>query len=131
MKITTKTDYAVILLTELAAKKSGPLSLQTVADKTGISEAYLQRIAAKLKKGNLIKPKHGAFGGYTLSKQPNKISLLDIIRTVGDDLNCVKCLKQGKPCPHKGSCPNNKGWHAFQKKLNALYEDTKISNLKP
>jgi len=129
MKITTKTDYAVILLTELSMHKEHAVSLQAIADKTGISEAYMQRIAAKLKKLKIIKPKHGAFGGYLLNKKPSDISLLSVVNAVGDDLFTVKCLKEGIKCPYQEKCANNKGWHTFQTKLNDLYQNTSIADL--
>ena len=130
MKITTKTDYAVILLTELSLHKDKPISLQAVTDKTGISEAYMQRIAARLKKLKVIKPKHGAFGGYSLAKPASEITLLSVIQAVGDDLNSVKCVASGKnKCAFEDKCPNNKGWHDFQNKLNTLYTETTIADL--
>lgn len=131
MRITTKTDYAVILLTELARAQEKPVSLQAVADRFNISEAYLQRIAASLKKAKFIKPKHGAFGGYHLVKNAAQINLKQVIESVGDDLLTVPCLggKHEKNCTRQTDCPNNTGWAVFQKNLDALYSTTTIDKL--
>ncbi|MDO8471586.1 MAG: Rrf2 family transcriptional regulator [bacterium] len=131
MRITTKTDYAVILLTELARAKDKPVSLQAVADRFNISEAYLQRIAASLKKAKLIKPKHGAYGGYHLSKKATLINLKQVVESVGDDLLTVPCLggKHQHNCTRQADCPNNTGWAIFQQNLDELYSDTTIDRL--
>lgn len=129
MRITTKTDYAVILLTELAKADQKPLSLQAVADLFHMSEAYLQRIAAQLKKAKLIKAKHGAYGGYLLNKSSDQISLHDVIDAVGDDIATVRCLHKNKKCSRAESCTSNAGWARFQVKLNELYCNTSIANM--
>lgn len=131
MRITTKTDYAVILLTELARAQDRPVSLQAVADRFNISEAYLQRIAASLKKAKLIKPKHGAFGGYHLIKEAKRVNLKQVVESVGDDISTVPCLngKRDQQCSRKDECPNNTGWATFQKNLDELYCTTTIDKL--
>jgi Rrf2 family protein len=127
MKITTKTDYAVIILTHLASTPDKPVSLQLIAESAGISEAYLQRIAARLKAKGIIKPKHGAFGGYLLDMAPTKITLKMVIESVGDRTAAVKCTNQ--KCDHCDTCSARSGWQHFQIMLNNLFECTTIADM--
>jgi len=127
MKITTKTDYAVIVLTHLAMSPDRPVSLQSIAEAAGISEAYLQRIAARLKAKKIIKPKHGAFGGYLLNKPAAKITLKMVIDSVGDQTAAVRCSEEG--CPHSANCSARTGWECFQMELNELFETTTIADM--
>ncbi len=127
MKITTKTDYAVIVLTHLAMTPDKPVSLQSIAAAAGISEAYLQRIAARLKSKGVIKPKHGAFGGYLLNKPAEDITLRMVIEAVGDQTAAVRCSE--KKCPHCNDCAARTGWERFQIDLNDLFENTTISDM--
>lgn len=127
MKITTKTDYAVIVLTHLATTPDKPVSLQSIAEAAGISEAYLQRIAARLKAKGVIKPKHGAFGGYLLNMPADKITLRLVMESVGDRTAAVRCSNQ--KCAHCEGCSARSGWQHFQIMLNNLFECTTIADM--
>lgn len=127
MKLTTKTDYAVIILTHLALSPDRAVSLQSIAEAAGISEAYLQRIAARLKARGIIKPKHGAYGGYLLNRSPEKITLRHVIDSVGDRAAAVRCAED--KCPHHGNCAARNGWERFQVELNKLFESRTIADM--
>lgn len=130
MKITTKTDYAVILLGSLAKAGDKALSLEKVADGSNISEAYLQRIAARLKKAKFIEPKLGAFGGYRLAKPAAEISLFEVVEAVGDNLYTTHCTNSDqKDCPRKETCISATCWGTFQKKISQVFASTSIADM--
>lgn len=133
MKITTKTDYAVVILTSLAKSPQKAVSLAAIAQSARISEAYLQRIAARLKRKGLIKPKHGAFGGYYLNRPAETITMLDVINGVGDQTAAVRCTaaekKPGEKCPHCDDCDSKDGWERFQVDLNNLFAQATIADM--
>jgi len=129
MKITTKTDYAVILLTSLASAGDRTLSLERVATANGISEAYLQRIAAHLKKAKLIEPKLGAFGGYHLAKPAAEITLFDVVGAVGDSLYTTRCTAPNGTCPRHDTCDQADCWGVFQNKVTTAFASTSIADM--
>ena len=63
MKLSTKGEYGVLAMCELAARHGeGPISIKDIAVKQGLSDAYLEQLFAQLKKTNLIKSVRGAKG---------------------------------------------------------------------
>lgn len=129
MGITTKTDYAVIILTSLAKKPNRPVSLEFVSNKANVSEAYLQRIAALLKKAGLIKAKRGAFGGYLLKKPASEITLDKIVTAVGDSIHCVKCTNPKDSCPLSDECKHHNAWNNFQVKISQVFSDHTVADM--
>lgn len=127
MRLTTKTDYAVIMLTHLALTPDRAVSLQVIAQAAGVSEPYLQRIAALLKKAGLISAQHGAHGGYRLRQPADRITLHQVIESVGDRTAAVRCSEN--ECPHKRCCPAHHGWLGFQLRLNELFAQTTIADM--
>lgn len=92
MKITTKSDYAMIMMIELVKqKKDRVLPLSAIANKYHLSLSYLEQLAAHLKKNQLVISKQGVQGGYSLALAPNKISIRNIIEAVGDEISPVEC----------------------------------------
>jgi len=81
--ISKKTIYglqAVILL----AKRydSAPALITDLAREGRIPKKFLEAILLELKKGGILNSKKGKGGGYVLGKNPQDISLGDIIRTL-------------------------------------------------
>src|SRR6478736_5272727 len=69
MIFTTKAEYGVRLLIQLGLQGSDqPVSLKAVAAAENLPLAYLERIAALLKKADLVSATRGAHGGYVLAR---------------------------------------------------------------
>jgi Rrf2 family transcriptional regulator, iron-sulfur cluster assembly transcription factor len=84
MKITTKSRYAVEALVSLASQSQGKyaINLQNISKQTDISVSYLEQIFSNLKTAQLIDSHKGPGGGYWLTRQPEEISIGDIMRAV-------------------------------------------------
>ena len=81
VKLTTKSEYALLALIHIARNEtSGYTKIEEVCGTYGISKKYLEQIFSTLKQTGYIKTKTGAAGGYKLAKQPDRISLAEIIR---------------------------------------------------
>ena len=71
MIFTTKAEYGVRLLVELGRQPSDqPVSLKAISEAEGLPLAYLERIAALLKRAGVIAATRGAHGGYRLARDP-------------------------------------------------------------
>ena len=87
MKLTVKLDYACRAMTQLAKRYECGLasSIDQVAEAEEIPAKYLAQILSDLRQGRLVESRLGKQGGYLLSKEPNAISLLDIVSVVEGD----------------------------------------------
>jgi len=76
-----KAEYACIAMLELAVRRDdpNPVRLKAIADMHGIPKRFLVQILLQLKAAGLVESTRGALGGYHLSREPEKISLADII----------------------------------------------------
>lgn len=101
MKISTKGRYGLKAMIFIAANcEDGCVSLRSISEAEGISENYLEQLIAQLKKDKLVKSVRGAYGGYTLLKEPKDISVGDILRALEGSLSPVDCVNESsdKPC---------------------------------
>ncbi len=99
MKITKRTLYAIRALVAIA--ESGEISINDIAEKTGISGKFLEQIFIDLKKSGIIASKRGLHGGYHLSKDLKKISMYDVMESVGEEIEVAPCIKDDEcstPC---------------------------------
>lgn len=95
MKISTKGRYGLTVMIELARKYGdGPRSLKSIAEEKDLSAHYLEQIAAPLRNAGLIRSVRGAYGGYTLTKEPKEITAGDIIRVLEGPITPVEGIEQ-------------------------------------
>lgn len=98
MKISTKGRYGLTIMIELAKKHGeGPTSLKTIAQTHDLSEHYLEQLIAPLRNAGLVKSIRGAYGGYVLAKDPEKITSGDIIRVLEGPISPVEGIEDEEP----------------------------------
>ena len=78
MQLNRSTDYAIQMLLYLA-KAGKTVSSSKLAAAIGVSHRYLLQISAKLRAAGFIRAAYGSSGGLMLVKDPDEISLYDII----------------------------------------------------
>lgn len=132
-KISAREHYALRLLLALAKKykKGTALTLSEISRKEGISLKYLEQLVVPFKRAHWLVSQRGRSGGYRLVKNPNIISLRDIIRLVESDPYVIYCLhgKHGTGCILEGRCPSRKAWLKLQASLNKILQTIKLSKL--
>ena len=93
MIFTTKAEYGVRLLIQLGLQGgSQPVSLKAVADAERLPLAYLERIAALLKRSELIRSTRGAHGGYLLARPADEISMDHVVLALEGAIAPMDCF---------------------------------------
>jgi Rrf2 family transcriptional regulator, iron-sulfur cluster assembly transcription factor len=84
MKLHKSTMCALYAVLELAAHPELQISAGEIADKYGISLNHLAKVLRSLVRARLIESVRGPGGGYRLSGNPKRVTLLDIIELFED-----------------------------------------------
>lgn len=84
LELSSKCEYCLSALIELADLYSSgqPLQIRQIAKRQNIPERYLEQLLLILKRGGFVKSQRGMHGGYLLAREPQSISLLDIIHCI-------------------------------------------------
>ncbi len=99
MKITQEADYAIRIIIHLSVLGKGNIvDAATIAENEGVTLRFTLKILRKLCKDNFIRSHRGVKGGYSLVKDPDEISLKDIIEVIDGDFAINKCLKDENAC---------------------------------
>ncbi|MCR3956351.1 MAG: Rrf2 family transcriptional regulator, partial [Gudongella sp.] len=106
MKLSTKGRYGLMAMYQLAQDYGqGPISLKYVAEKQGLSENYLEQLFSSLKKDGLLKSVRGAYGGYMLSRVPEKITVGEVLRSLEGQMSPSDCVADGSyDCSRDDRC---------------------------
>ena len=132
MKLTSKGRYAVMAMADLAKNNvKKPTNLTEISLRQGISISFLEQLFLKLRKNNLVQSARGPSGGYVLSKPPEEIKLLSIIRAVDEKIKTVKCKKESKKgCNGKSvKCITHDLWDDLETHINNFFERNTLEDI--
>ncbi|QGK72219.1 Rrf2 family transcriptional regulator [Allosaccharopolyspora coralli] len=85
MRISTRTDYGVRALIELA-RANRLLSAEQIATAQHISQPFLLTLLAELRRAGLVTSQRGKNGGWSLARPAQAITIADVIRAVDGPL---------------------------------------------
>jgi Rrf2 family protein len=126
LKLSKKTDYAIILLTHLG-EENFPVSAQEVATHYKLPYPMVANILKQLVSSGLIESTRGKHGGYVLAKPTNKINLAEIIMVTDSPFNLVECVHDEDNCKVHQYCPTRRPLLALHKKIQQFVEETTLA----
>ena len=131
MQLTKHTDLALRVLIYLACKPNEKVTIGDVAETYDVSKNHLVKVVHRLSQLNYIDTVQGKGGGISLSKNPKKLLVGQIVRDMENNLEMVNC--QAENCPLILNCLLKKALaqasNVFIKKLNDYTVHDIVQNL--
>lgn len=129
MRLTTKGRYAVTAMLDIALhRQRGPISVVDIAERQGISAAYLEQLLARLKKAGLLTSVRGPGGGYRLEREMDLISVSSIITAVGDGVDATRCHGSGD-CQDGHMCLTHDLWSDLSGEIDGFLTGISLADL--
>ena len=111
MRISTRGRYGTRLMVDLAQHfTDGPIPLAEISKRQDLSAKYLEQLIILLKGAGLIRSARGRRGGYMLARQPEEISVGEIVETLEGRLAVVDCVTEPDLCYRSSQCPTREIW---------------------
>ena len=132
MHISTKTEYAVRAMAELALSSSDkPVSITEICEKQNLPRKYVEQLFRKLKQNELVASKHGAKGGYSLTTDIEKISLRDIMEAVDESYVKSYCNADEQKVHHCIGlpCGFHDLWDEVKEHLDGYFDSIKLNQI--
>ena len=103
------TDYGLRMMAALAEHfNNGQLiSARQLASDGHFSYQLGCKLLQKLHRAELVKSGMGPKGGFTLSREPSKITLMQIIKVLQGGIRLNRCLLDGNGCEFQNECEIN------------------------
>ncbi len=134
MRFSTRSEYGIRVMVRLGQQYgNGPVPLSELAQQEGLPPAYLEQIAGQLRRNGLVASRMGAHGGYSLSRQPDQITMADIVRSLEGSLAPVSCLAEGGgpgECTHADvPCSAHSFWERLQDSITSTLSSVTVADL--
>lgn len=120
MKISTKGRYGLRIMLDLAMNENGePRLIRDIAHSQQISEKYISRLIIALRRSGMVRSIRGAKGGFRMNRNPDKVTLLDIVEAMEGPLAIVNCVKSPAKCLRNGECAAREIWNRVNVDIRA------------
>jgi Rrf2 family iron-sulfur cluster assembly transcriptional regulator len=132
MRLTVRGSYAVRALVDLAGQgDSRPVSLREIAARGRISMSYLEQLFLKLRRHRIVKSVRGPGGGYLLARDPETISIAEIIESVEEKLEPIFCVDPASPrkCPRARRCAAYLVWNELAGKIREFLGSVSLAEV--
>ena len=131
MKISTKGDYGIRALIELAHHYGDPKPTQSaeIAARQGIPESYLEQLLTTLRRAGFIRSVRGPQGGHVLIREPEAVSVAEVIVALEGSILPIDCLDPSSDCGKSGGCAQRDMWQAVKDGILGVLENTSIGDL--
>lgn len=116
MQLSRKTDYALRALMTLVEAHSEVKSesgnsvrlipIRELAERNDAPKAFLEHILLELKQRGWVTSLPGKYGGYKLARDPDTITMGEVVRHFDGVLAPIGCVSRShyEPCSQEGSC---------------------------
>jgi Rrf2 family protein len=128
MQITRQADYAVravLYLARLGTEQRAATS--QIAQEQQIPPSFLAKIVSQLSVAGLLQTSRGARGGVSLARQPEDISLLEVVEAIDGPIMLNECVAGTGACSFGDDCPMKPVWCDAQAALVQHLKGTTFS----
>ncbi len=132
MQITRQADYALRAMLYLAQMNpTERAATSQIAEVQNIPPSFLAKIISQLSIAGLIHTSRGARGGVSLARQPEEISILDVVEAIDGPIALNECTDDPSTCPFGESCPLRPLWCEAQSELIVRLRNTSFAHFVP
>ena len=127
MKFSTKAEYGLKAMTNLAQCFPEQKTIGEIANQENISQKYLERLMVILRDGGVVNSSKGKNGGYVLARIPKKIPVGEVIELLDGEIAPMRCV--GKFCSAQSKCPSSIVWNKLGVQIKKTLYDIKLDSL--
>jgi Rrf2 family protein len=131
MKISTRGRYALRMMLDVARNggRDTPVSLASVAERSGISHGYLEQVAFALRSAGLVRGVAGRHGGYKLAAPAKEITIRQIIEATIGPICVVDCIDEPEACPRADYCECRIVYALINLRIGEVLDDFSLADL--
>jgi FeS assembly SUF system regulator len=127
IKLSKMTDYAVIVLADMAGRQGQLVSATVLAESTKLPEPTVSKILKSLARHKIVASTRGMNGGYSLKQTPEEITMAVIIAATDGPIALTACVDQSTECCDRAKNCSMKGqWNPVNIAMQSALEKVSL-----
>ena len=130
IRLSKMTDYAVVMLSHMAAREGEVYTTCRLADRTAVPEPTAAKILKHLAKAGILASQRGSNGGYELARPAAEISVAEIIVALDGPIALAACVDGSEDhCGVERLCSMRGNWNRVTRAIRAALEEITLADM--
>jgi Rrf2 family protein len=134
MRVTTWTEYSVIIALHLARHANGTRTVpaRRIAEVEQLPPDYVEQILLRLRRAGLVESHRGARGGYRLARDPMNITMRDVMGASENrifQVNCQVHPVNSDRCLPGAECTLRPVWYGLANRIETFLSGVSLADL--
>lgn len=130
LRMTKQADYGVVLMTHLARHPGSRFAASELAEESGIPLPTVSKILKILTREGLIDSHRGVKGGYSLVRDPEAVSVAQMIAALDGPIAFTECIEDTPGvCSQEATCGVRSNWQLINRVVRNALENISLAQL--
>ena len=129
LRIGKLTDYATLILANLASDRARVLTAATLAERTHIAPPTVAKLLKQLHRAGLVNSTRGLRGGYQLARAPESISAAAILDALEGPIALTECSAGSGNCDIEHTCSVGRAWQRLSIAVRRSLSEVSLAQL--
>jgi Rrf2 family transcriptional regulator, nitric oxide-sensitive transcriptional repressor len=121
-------EYALRAIVYLASESPDARTNEQIAKATRVPQAYLSKLMQTLSRSGLVKSQRGVRGGFSLARDPQELTILDIVNVV-DPIERIQSCPLGLKNHGVRLCPLHRRLDNALASVEQAFRDTTVAEV--
>lgn len=132
-KLSKKAEYAIMAARHMALNSNGQcVTAKEISESYSIPYELVAKVLQRMAKMEILKSFQGSKGGYHLVRNPDEISLIELISSVDSEYKITACFKENsteEDCTHINCCKIRDPLSLIQQKIDKVFLETSLTDI--
>ena len=130
LRLTKQTDYGIVLLTQLANAPEQRFAAPELAAETRIPQPMVSKILKILTREGLLDSHRGVKGGYSLAREPQDVSVAEVITALDGPIAFTDCIDDAPGCcSQEDICRLRGNWQRINDAIRQTLESISLAEM--
>ena len=130
IRLSKLTDYAVVMLSYMAAREGEVYTASRLAERTAVPEPTAAKILKLLARSHILVSQRGSNGGYELARPAAEISVAEIIVALDGPIALAACVDgSADHCGVESMCSMRGNWNRVNRAIRSALEDITLAEM--
>jgi FeS assembly SUF system regulator len=129
LRIGKLTDYATVILANLATDRARLLNAGALSERTHIAAPTVAKLLKQMHRAGLVNSTRGTHGGYQLARDPEQISAAAILDALEGPIALTQCSAGSGQCGIEHTCSTGRTWQRLSVAIRRALSEITLAQL--
>ena len=130
LRLNRLTDYAVVVLAQMAAQPERLRTAQQIAQDTAVPLPTVAKILNALARASVITSLRGAAGGYRLARPAEQVSIFEVVQALEGPIALTACVDGSEDsCEVESLCPMRGNWERVNDAIRTALQGVTLADM--